>query len=96
MQIGVDFDGTFAADPETFRKVVKTFQDAGHVCVLITNRGKEWGAEVEELVDNLMPIVFAGTSTKRWAAVRAGYDIDVWIDDNPQWVDEEGLVYIPQ
>jgi hypothetical protein len=51
---------------------------------------------VIKLVDDSMPIVFAGTSSKRWAAAKAGYNVNVWIDDNPQWVEEEGLVYIPQ
>lgn len=86
MVIGIDFDGTFAADPEIFRKVVEVFQAAGHKCVLVTPRRFEQGQRVRELVGDLMPIVFAGGFTKIDAAWNAGHFVDVWVDDNPMSV----------
>ena len=95
LTIAFDFDGTFAADPETFRTVVKAFQEAGHTCVLITNRDETWGEEVRELVGDLMPIILAGTTSKRSAAICRGYAVDIWIDDTPEYVDLNGLVFRP-
>lgn len=93
MDIGVDFDGTFAADPETFREVVRTFQRAGHKPVLVTGRPSSMGDEVRRLVGDLMPIVFADGMPKREAAKRRGFNVQVWIDDNPASIDE-GFMFI--
>lgn len=87
MLIGVDLDGTFAADITTFRKVVTLFHSAGHQCVLVTNRGPEDARVVEGLVEGLMPIIYANGVPKRDAALAGGFDIHIWIDDNPVLVD---------
>lgn len=91
MIIGVDLDGTYAADVSTFRKVVDVFQQAGHRCVLVTNRGPDDRALVESIVLGQMPLIFAAGSPKKVAALAAGYAVDVWIDDNPILVDFGGM-----
>lgn len=91
---GIDFDGTFSADPGLFRAFVKLLRERGHDAVLVTGRSDEgrWGADVRREVNGLMPIVFAGTATgpgtgmKQSAAEAAGYRVDVWIDDHPESV----------
>lgn len=100
MDIAVDFDGTFAADPATFAEVVRVFQGAGHHVVLITNRVSTgvMGSEVKRLVGTLMPIIFAGdhNMSKRDAAMKHGYNIQVWLDDAPTTIDhnyELGNIY---
>jgi hypothetical protein len=56
--------------------------------VLVTGREDIPGfAEpVRALVGDIMPIVFAGGSWKREAAKAAGWDVDIWIDDNPTYI----------
>jgi hypothetical protein len=93
MDIAIDFDGTYAADPDTFANVVGVFRAAGHRVVIVTNRtsGGQWGDSVRRVVNGgsatsrLLPIVFAGDTgeTKYHAARRHGYNIQIWIDDNP-------------
>jgi hypothetical protein len=34
----------------------------------------------------MMPIVFANGAWKEEAATRAGYNIDIWIDDHPEGI----------
>lgn len=87
MIIGVDLDGTYAADLPTWRRAVQVFIDAGHKCVLITNRGPEDLQIVESLVQGQMPILFCSGRPKRAVAHEAGYAVDVWMDDNPILVD---------
>ena len=94
LTIAIDFDDTFGADPATFREAVKAFQAAGHQCILITNRPEDMGNDVRAEVGDLMPIVFAGEWSKRAMAAQSGYRVDIWIDDHPQWIDEDGLTYI--
>ncbi len=91
MIFGIDFDGTFAATPELWRRFILDAQRDGHTCVLVTGRSNNspwspWGREVIEMVSDLMPIVFAGNQWKRQAALAAGYKVDVWIDDYPEYI----------
>lgn len=84
----VDYDHTFTADPEATREMVANLQRRGHVCVLVTGRSDDngWGDAVRRDVGTLMPIVFAGGTWKRDAAARAGYPVDIWIDDSPEGI----------
>jgi hypothetical protein len=90
---GIDFDGTFGADPALFHAFVQMIHSRGHEAVLVTQRTEEWRAAVEEAVQNCIPIVFAGGFTKREAARRRGYNVDIWMDDNPMSVDN-ALTYV--
>ena len=89
MKIGIDFDKCYRADPETWREVVNIFQQNGHECVLITKRrphNEEQVEEVKRVVDGQMPILFAGERYKNEVAEEYGYEIDVWIDDHPEFI----------
>ena len=88
MTIGIDYDGTFSEDPDLWRTFVGHAVARGHKCVCVTGRGDEekMSAEVRHAVGSLMPIVFAGTAWKRDAAINSGFDVNVWIDDNPEYV----------
>ena len=91
MLFAIDYDGTFSRAPEFFREMVLNGHAAGHRFVMVTGRSDEgqWGAEVRNAVADLvavMPIVFAADGWKRTAAHAAGYRVDVWIDDNPEWI----------
>lgn len=95
MLFGVDYDNTFSADPDGFRLVVNILRSRGHDFVLVTGRSDEgkYGEEIRTAIGDLMPIVFAGGMWKRTAARTAGYNIDVWIDDNPEYIDKQYLLY---
>jgi hypothetical protein len=84
----IDFDGTFAADPDLFRGIVALIRAAGHEVVMVTGRedSRGFGDPVRALVGDLMPIVFAGGHWKTVAALQAGYKIDIWVDDNPTYI----------
>lgn len=97
MLIALDFDNTFTADPDFWREVVARGRERGHSFVCVTGRPdevafyeptKHLGDEVRAALDGLMPVVFAGFEWKKVAALKAGYKIDVWIDDQPYWIQE--------
>ena len=90
MIFAIDYDGTFSRDPEGFRQVVATLRARGHACVCVTGRsdGGQWGAEVRSAIGDLMPVVFSDGGWKAPAAERAGYKVDVWIDDMPEGIRE--------
>lgn len=84
----IDYDGTFSRDPDYYRAVVAIGRLRGHEYVMVTGRSDSgrWGREVRDDVGDLMPIVFADNGWKKAAALRAGYEVDVWIDDKPEWI----------
>ncbi len=88
MLFGIDYDGTFAAAPNVFREFVKILRAAGHDAICVTGRLDSgiMGDVVRSSINGLMPIVFAGSRWKVDAAMDAGYSVDVWIDDNPQFI----------
>jgi hypothetical protein len=93
---GIDFDGTFNRAPRLFDRIIRTLYDEGHTAVIVTGRSDEgqWGAEVREAIGDLIPVVFAARRWKRQAAREAGFHVDIWIDDVPEYVDEQTLINV--
>lgn len=93
MIIAVDYDGTYAADPNTFNKIIKLFQEAGHTVICVTGRsGGAMGDIVRATIGQLVPCVFAGGDWKSDAAKKAGYNVSVWIDDMPGMISPADII----
>jgi hypothetical protein len=84
LTFGIDFDGTFAADPLLFRELVALIRKHGHKAIMVTQRCRKFKDEVEDVVrmDDL-PIVYASGQSKEDAALQAGFVVDIWLDDVP-------------
>lgn len=88
---GIDYDGTLAADPVLFGWLICSIRMRGHEVLLVTGRSDEgkWGDEVRAALSDIginVPIVFAANGWKRLAAEAAGYKVDIWVDDHPEWI----------
>jgi hypothetical protein len=93
MIIAIDYDGTYAADPNVFDEVIKLFLEAGHTVICVTGRDEGvMGKPVLESIGKLVPVVFAGPEWKREAALKKGYDVNVWIDDVPNMISPQNLL----
>lgn len=90
MIIAFDLDGTYAADIKTFRQLAVLLKEAGHECIMVTNRCEEDRATVEDVIGRQMPVLFSCGRPKRTVAEEAGYFVSVWVDDNPILVDLGG------
>lgn len=80
MMIALDYDDTYTRDPDGWDQVVAFLRSRGHTFVCVTGRS-ETAYPRGRAPD--MPFVFAPDQMKSGAAHRAGYNVDVWIDDNP-------------
>ena len=95
MLFGIDFDNTFSADPALFHSFLDLLTARGHKAVIVTGRSKPTGKGglseflVEVVTKGRLPIVYAGMKFKRLAATEAGYNVDIWIDDNPEFIDKQ-------
>lgn len=97
MTIAFDFDETFAAAVPLFRAFAELAKADGHTIVMVTGRSDDDEGEIASVVGDLMPVVFAGMEWKRDAAVKAGFNVDVWIDDSPEWVGlQSGPAFVPK
>lgn len=85
MIIAIDFDGTFAADPDAFRAAAYALIAAGHTVLLVSQKTEPWREEIRKVIDIDIPILLGGHSKLEGARLH-GYNVDVWIDDNPDSV----------
>lgn len=89
MRIALDFDGVVTRDRYVWCQVVELLLRYGHEVVLVTNRGPGLAdpdrfpeKDVREVAEAWgIPLVLCGPRPK--ASVP---DVDVWIDDHPEWV----------
>lgn len=90
LTVSLDFDGTFAADPALWRQFVATAAGAGHTVLLITRRADTPANRAAVLAglgpaaDTMAAVLLCGPgSQKADAATRAGFAVDIWVDDQP-------------
>lgn len=84
MIIGLDYDDTFTADPDLWRQFVSAAQARGHLVVCVTARRAPPDFSREPRLPGSVPIVCTGGQPyKKHAAAKAGYHVNVWIDDMP-------------
>jgi hypothetical protein len=96
MIVAFDYDKTWTLDPEVFHTIALLLQGRGHTTLVVTGRSDEgrFGAEVRRAIGSTMPIVFAAGGWKREAALRAGYKVDTWWDDEPEYIGPQHLLQV--
>jgi uncharacterized alpha/beta hydrolase family protein len=103
LNFGIDFDDTITEDIDCFGKIFKTMQEAGHNVIVVTGRSKigNWETEVYKTLEYLqtkydlasIPVVFAGSEWKKQAAKNAGYPINIWMDNSPEYIDQQYILH---
>ena len=95
MTISIDFDRTFTANPSMWGQFAKQSAEAGNRVVMVSRRPNtpDDQAEVEgtlgEYKDAFSDILLVGDAMKDEAAKAAGINVDIWIDDSPQFIRSE-------
>ncbi len=92
MLIALDYDKTFTADPNFWREVIAMGERHGHTFVCVT--GRRTPPERPEPSIPLQ-VVCAGPELKRHVAAKAGYAVDVWIDDMPGTIEPQRIAVWP-
>ena len=84
MIIAIDYDDTFTRDTLLWRNFIELAQKLGHEVVCITNRrNPPVQGTGEDLLPEEVQVICADDRFKKVAALQAGYQVDIWIDDNP-------------
>lgn len=83
---GLDYDGTFTADPDLWRQFISSATARGHAVVCVTARRTPPDFSREPRLPDCVPVVCAGQTYKQHAAAKAGYPVNIWIDDMPELI----------
>ncbi len=85
---GLDYDGTFDLDRLFWHEFIVSAKAAGHIVYVVTARplaiyGK---ADIVDTVGDACEIIFTDGELKRAFVEQLGIQIDVWIDNRPEWI----------
>lgn len=88
MNIMIDYDRTYTAAVEMWREVIDNgFLYYGHKVFLVTARSKDQPIELaRDFDDRNIPIIYCAFKAKREVCEALGIKIDIWIDDEPDWI----------
>jgi hypothetical protein len=88
MRFGLDYDDTFTAAPDLWRRIIDLMIESGHEVIIVTARFPDFGnkEEISEATGLSKGKIFCTShSPKKWYMHTSYPDFmpDVWIDDNP-------------
>ena len=92
LTIGIDFDNTWTADPDLWLEFCMKAKQFGHTIIIATGRDKYAADIARYYLSEDLPIVFCGNQYKDIACQKAGYKVDIWIDDSPETIREQLLL----
>jgi hypothetical protein len=92
MTVSIDFDRTFAADPALWGEFAEDAAENGNTVVMVSRRPDT--PENQQIVRETLgewasyfsQVLLVGDRMKDEAAKEAGVNVDVWVDDSPQYV----------
>ncbi len=93
MLISLDVDHTWTRDPELWKIFILSAQKRGHTIYVVTQRSAWERSDIEdlaELVGGWSWVFFTEGEAKITWMEKAGYHIDVWIDDCPACISGGG------
>lgn len=86
MNIALDYDGTYTADPPLWDMFIAAFKERGHRVWIVTCR-----RDTEENREDIGKpggclVVFTNLAAKRTHMERLGLKVDVWVDDDVECI----------
>ena len=81
----IDYDGTYTLNPRMWDEVLEHFRDRGIIVICTTSRSPTDGQAVAAaLTGKVQKILYCGSHYKSAICRAAGYEIEVWIDNDPR------------
>ena len=88
LKIALDFDDCYTRDPVLFTEFINYARERGHEVHIVTMRQADDKPELEALISSATSIHTTNLNAKRPFMEDRGIDIDIWIDDRPEYVNE--------
>jgi len=90
MIVAIDWDGTFTAIPNHLENFIGDLINNDITVIFVTGRHDVPEHRIDPPLD--CPVVYAGNEYKRKAAEKAGYMVNIWIDDMPEMIGESKIL----
>ena len=92
----LDLDGTYTAAPDLWLEIIKLIQGCGHVVLIATMRTSEELSEIDPRLRELVPQIVP-TNRRAKLEYLAAFKIypDIWIDDMPHFLFQNGAASLP-
>jgi len=90
MLIAIDFDDTYTKDPELWNNFISNAKNRNHEVICVTMRYPEEGKEVSRTIGMRCKVIFTERQAKKKFLQTMNIRPDVWIDDNPLWIYQNG------
>ncbi len=87
LNIAVDFDNTYTADPKSWLHFMRYMHTAGHNVFIVTarNRHKDNCDYLDTILLNGFRVYWCDGVAKRWCLDNHhNIKVDIWIDDKPE------------
>lgn len=95
MNIMIDYDKTYTADVALWREVIDLMRFYGHKVYLVTSRSMDTPIDLwRDFADRHISIIYCNFKAKRDVCESIGVSIDIWIDDDPEWITKD-ITYDP-
>lgn len=94
MNISLDYDDTYTRDPALWDAFIEQARKQGHKVFCVTMRYPHWSESkpvFESLTGKVDDFFFTGRKAKRPFMYQQRINIDVWIDDQPNWIVTDAL-----
>ena len=92
MLIALDYDDTYTRDKVFWDHLISLAIKRGHSVICVTAREERYRAEVDADLGQLVEaILCTGGRAKQSFAMDAGFNVSVWIDDQPGWIVNDAM-----
>jgi hypothetical protein len=88
VKIALDFDGTYTRAPQFWNGFVEDALDAGHEVRIVTFRKSTMTDPALDWLAQQIPVIYTEYQQKRAFCRRLGWEPDIWIDDQPEFIVE--------
>lgn len=88
----LDYDDTYTRDPDLWLDWVNRALEKGHTVKVVTMRYQYEGVTMDSRLLELVEVIFTERKAKRIFAKLKGYNVDVWIDDRPDFIVGDALL----
>ena len=88
LTVAFDIDGTWTLAPALFHQIACLFANSGWQVIIVTGRDQPERKIAGMLLWASWPVIVSGPLLKEEAARRAGYKVNVWIDDMPGMIQD--------
>lgn len=84
--LGVDYDETFSVHPEAWAESLTVLKRMSFKIIGVTFRNREEPITCPHYHGVCEEIVYTAGQAKHPTCLKLGLKVDIWIDDNPNWV----------